>query len=116
MVADIFLNEANPFYWLIIFVIFVLAVSILVYILFELGAFGGADAKAIICLVVLVPEFVFSTFLYACLLAGVLLIVPLIRREGWAAIKNYKAPFMPALAVGLFLSIIYGNTIMEVIL
>jgi len=123
-VADIFLNKTNPFYWLTVFVIFVLAVSILVYILFELGAFGGADAKAIISLAVFVPEFVVGAFLNANLLLAAFLIPLLIikkaRGETWKSCMHYGTPFIPALTLGFIASVIYGNhfwlSIFEVIL
>jgi len=122
MSADIFMNETKPLYTLAAFAALILAASTLVYVLFELGAFGGADAKAIISLTILAPEFVLGAFMYAYLLLGVLFVAPLIHiifktgiREGWATIKNYKVPFIPALTVGLLISIIYGNILFEVI-
>lgn len=90
-------------------------VFILAYVLFQLGAFGGADAKALIAISVLIPSypsylsnapfypFAFSVFANAALVGILISIYPILKTRD----IKYKIPFMIPITVGFFLSLLY---------
>ena len=106
LVIDFYQNGINPLkIFLMIFMI------ILAYVLFQLHVIGGADAKAIMCLSILIPFFVFDVLFISCIVS--LLFVPVIvlfKRISFKEVMvGYSFPFLVSILLGFILSFILSG-------
>ena len=107
LIFDFYLYGIDPFK-----IVFMIIMIILVYVLFQIHVIGGgADAKAIMSLSILIPYFVFDVLFLACIIS--LLSIPLIIIMKKSSVKEvmigYNFPFLVSLFISFILSFILSG-------
>lgn len=106
-VAHLILNIIFGYYIGIVTFFGMLGVT---YILYKLTDFGGADAKIISSLAMVIPHDIYVV-LYSCLLLSVIMYF----RKRWNLVaKNYTVPLLPAITASYTIVIVFK--LMEVVI